>query len=323
MKYKNWTSQEIIYLKENYGKIYPIIIAKKLKRNLSSIYIMANRLNLYSKLRKSSPFKNKTYEEIYGKERANKIKNKQQLIRKDKTWEEIFGIKKSKKLKIERGRKFQKLWENSEYRKSRQKIMKKVWKNPILRIQRSNLSKKMWQNPKYKKMMSKKLSQALKGKPKPYFLGNKNPATREDVKKRIKLAIHRNIKKYSKASKKLWENPEYRKKVTNAIRVGLKQKPTLPEKQMIQIIKLNNLPFNYVGDGKVIFNGFNPDFLSKNPKHIIEVYGEFWHNLPKRIEADKRRIKAYNSLGYKLLVIWSKELENPNKVTEKIMKFML
>lgn len=120
----------------------------------------------------------------------------------------------------------------------------------------------------------------------------------------------------SKAIKKLWQNPEYAK---NQIKV-LQLKPTLPEKQVMQIVKLNKLPFNYTGDGKVILNGLCPDFLSKNPKYIIEINGEYWHRDKNR---ELRKKRAYNSLGYKLLIIWSKKLQNPQKVTEKIINFYL
>jgi very-short-patch-repair endonuclease len=82
------------------------------------------------------------------------------------------------------------------------------------------------------------------------------------------------------------------------------------------------LPFNYTGDGKIMIGGFNPDFLSKNPKHIIEIYGEYHHNLPHNKLKNIVRKRAYNSLGYKLLVIWSKKIiKNPQKVTEKIVNF--
>ena len=129
-------------------------------------------------------------------------------------------------------------------------------------------------------------------------------------------------KNHSEKSKKvmrnkqlnLWRNEEYAKKQIKSFHL----KPTLPEKQVMQIIKLNKLPFNYTGDGKVILGGFCPDFLSKNPKYIIEVNGEYWHRDKKR---ELRKKKAYNLLGYELLVIWSKELQTPQKVTERIINF--
>lgn len=92
------------------------------------------------------------------------------------------------------------------------------------------------------------------------------------------------------------------------------QKPNKPEKILIEIIKSNNLPFNYVGDGSIYFKGknhsFNPDFLSKNPKHIIEVFGDYWHNLHKHSLKDKERLETYSKYGYKTLIIWEHEL-NP------------
>lgn len=100
-----------------------------------------------------------------------------------------------------------------------------------------------------------------------------------------------------------------------------------PERIMMRIIKEHNLPFNYVGNGKITFKGenhsFNPDFLSKNPKHIIEVFGNYWHNLPERKEIDKERLDTYRKYGYKTLVIWSNELKDTVAVISKINKFIL
>ncbi len=102
--------------------------------------------------------------------------------------------------------------------------------------------------------------------------------------------------------------------------------PNKPEKQMIKIIKENNLPFNYTGNGAIWFRGqnhsFNPDFLSKNPKHIIEIFGDYWHNLLRIKKRDIERIGTYKKYGYKTLVIWENELKNPNQVIEKINKFV-
>lgn len=94
---------------------------------------------------------------------------------------------------------------------------------------------------------------------------------------------------------------------------------TKPEKIMKGLIEKNNLPFNYVGNGRIILGGFNPDFLSKNPKHIIEVYGDYWHRNDKN---HNRRINTYSKLGYKTLVIWEHELKNPLEVLSKIKLFI-
>lgn len=35
--------------------------------------------------------------------------------------------------------------------------------------------------------------------------------------------------------------------------------------------------FTFVGDGKVIIGGKNPDFINEKNKKLIEVYGDYWH----------------------------------------------
>jgi hypothetical protein len=132
--------------------------------------------------------------------------------------------------------------------------------------------------------------------------------------------ISKRNKKISLKQKKNWKNPKYRNKVTKRVLQGLKIKPNRPERIMIQIIIRNKFPFVYTGNGKVIINGFNPDFLFQNL--IIEVFGEYHHNLPEVKKRDKRKLRAYSSLGYKTLIIWSNELKEPQKVVEKIRGFL-
>lgn len=93
------------------------------------------------------------------------------------------------------------------------------------------------------------------------------------------------------------------------------------EVNLLKIIERNNLPFNYVGDGKVVLNGFCPDFLSKNPKHIIELFSGY-HKFSGRKERDERRLKAYSLLGYKTLIIWQHELLYEDKIVNKIKAFI-
>jgi len=149
----------------------------------------------------------------------------------------------------------------------------------------------------------------------------KNPETARKVHEKNRVFMKEKMK-----------DPKKREAFVKRIRSGLK-KPTKPERAMMQIIKDNNLPFNYVGNGNIWFKGhskmFNPDFLSKNPKHIIEVFGDYWHNIPKRKSLDVLRLSTYKRYGYKTLVIWESELiqnkkpiKNPTQVIEKINKFV-
>jgi very-short-patch-repair endonuclease len=316
---KKWTKQEIDYLKENYGKIHVFKIAKKLKIKKEKIYKKAMKLQLHSNLKKMkgklSPFKNKTFEEIYGKEKAQRIKAKQKLPRKDKTWEEIFGKEKAKEMKIEQGRKAKKRFQNPAYRKRMSLANIKKWENSNYRKKHSEMMKERWKNPEYKKKVSQKISE-----------GNKGRIVSLKARKNMSLAqagIHRSKKfkiKIGKASKKMWQNPDYRKKVTKAIREGLQQKPTLPEKQIKQICKLNILPFDYIGDGKKYIEGYNPDFIWDYK--IVELFS-FHHTLPERIKSDRRRSQILKKCGFQLLIVWEKQLKkNPQRVTERIVNFI-
>ena len=123
--------------------------------------------------------------------------------------------------------------------------------------------------------------------------------------------------------KKLWRNEEYRNKIVKAILKGLKLSPNKPEKllnKLLQEILFNE--YQFVGDGKVVFGGFCPDFINCNgQKKIIELYGDYWHRLPKIVKKDKGRLITYNRLGYFTLIIWEHELKDLNKLKTKILEF--
>ena len=65
-----------------------------------------------------------------------------------------------------------------------------------------------------------------------------------------------------------------------------------------------------------------PDFVYVNgAKEVIELFGNYWHSAKvadswKRTELGK--IMAYNSIGYKCLVIWESELKDRETVISKI-----
>jgi len=154
-----------------------------------------------------------------------------------------------------------------------------------------------------------------------------------DMKNAKKIEWSKNregkIENMRKINKERYSDPEFLKRYKEA----MNRKPNKPEIMLDTLIKENNLPFNYVGDGQVWIGGFNPDFLSKNPKHIIEVYGDYWHANPniysdltkgqlKQRDKDKRRLEAYSSLGYKTLIIWENELKNPQEVLDRIKRFI-
>jgi hypothetical protein len=73
--------------------------------------------------------------------------------------------------------------------------------------------------------------------------------------------------------------------------------------------------WKYIGDGKVLIEGYSPDFININgKKQIIEMFGDYWHkgqNLQDRID-------LFNKYGYSCIVIWECELADPVLVIQKI-----
>ncbi len=112
--------------------------------------------------------------------------------------------------------------------------------------------------------------------------------------------------------------PETAKKVGSILRIH----PNKPEKIIEDLMKMRDLPYIFVGNGKFAIETFNPDFINCNgQKKIIELFGDYWHNLPKIKERDIRRLIAYSKYGYKTLIIWEHELKDMESVENRIKEF--
>lgn len=100
-------------------------------------------------------------------------------------------------------------------------------------------------------------------------------------------------------------------------------KPNKSEQSLIDLINQAKLPFKYTGDGKLVIGGMVPDFANCNgKKDLLELFGDYYHS-PKVTSANWKRselgrIMAYNSLGYRCLVIWEHELKEAEAVITKI-----
>jgi very-short-patch-repair endonuclease len=94
--------------------------------------------------------------------------------------------------------------------------------------------------------------------------------------------------------------------------------PNKPEKLLIKLLPKS---FKYVGNGSFWINKFNPDFIDLKNKKIIELFGDYWHNLKNNKFRDKLRLKAYKKYGYQVLIIWEHELKNVIKLINKLGDF--
>jgi|SRR3989344_4195350 len=118
---------------------------------------------------------------------------------------------------------------------------------------------------------------------------------------------------------KVNKNPEIMKKRIQSLII----KPNNKESILIELFKTNNLPYKYVGDGKLIIGTKNPDFVDYEQKKIIEFFGDYWHTKKVRCieETEQGRIDYFTNFGYKTLVIWENELKNLQEVLKKVLNF--
>jgi hypothetical protein len=119
------------------------------------------------------------------------------------------------------------------------------------------------------------------------------------------------------ASKKLWENPEFREKcITRSLKALFHNRPTSLEKSFIELIEQHHLPYKYVGDGSMLIGYKNPDFVNVNGiKKCIEVRPREMCPIWSKCSADeyeRRQKEHYKKYGWDCLVIWKEDFNKIN-----------
>lgn len=115
----------------------------------------------------------------------------------------------------------------------------------------------------------------------------------------------------SKTIGKLWENPEHAKKVLRRLR------PNYPEQGFINLCARQGFPYRYIGDGSLLIDRKNPDFVDSTGTKFIEIWGEHWH----QGQNPQDRINFFRSRGYDCLVIMAKELDDEIGLVAKVIQF--
>jgi len=203
----------------------------------------------------------------------------------------------------------------------------------------------------------RKYSETQIGKPRPEkvrkLISMKNkismnkPKTKELQRKRIKEAFSKpeSILKRKKSSKevqnrpyilarksqvmqKQWDDTLGRDKLLKGIAKGLSVHPNRPETVLLNLLQrdYSNM-WKYSGN----VGGKLPDFVNEKEKLIIEMNGCYVHGCSScfpdggmfGIKDDPvKRIEHFKKFDYRTLIIWEHELEDLEKVTEKIKSFI-
>jgi len=150
---------------------------------------------------------------------------------------------------------------------------------------------------------------------------------------------HRSIK-----TKKLWEDPEYAKAVSDGCKKRWEdpeyaakcstwnpgwQGINKPETELLNLLnRLSPNTFKYCGDGTKWINRKNPDFIRVDgkKKQVVELFGDYWHSeevigLDKK-EHQEQRINIFGDVGHDCLIIWEHELKNKKGMIKKLNKFI-
>jgi len=304
---KKWTKKEIRFLKENYISITVEDIANKLNRNKRSIY---NKLHWLGLLKTKFISRSEILKEYYHKNfLLAGIKTATKHNHKGEN-NPMYGKSHSEKTKrlISLMR--------TKFKLSKTKLKKLYYQKNLSTIKISNLYNL---NPETVRFRMKKFGIPRK-KPSEANFGKK--FTEEHKRKISQTRIIKNLSKGDK-------NPMSKPKNVKAWIKSNNIKPNKPEKFLIKLINKHDLPFIYNGNKADLIIGRRiPDFYNKNGKnHIIELFGEVFHNPnksffevpPKRTEDGT--IKYYRKFDYRVLIVWEKELENPDAVLKKIITF--
>lgn len=108
-------------------------------------------------------------------------------------------------------------------------------------------------------------------------------------------------------------------KMITSLRKAQKLSPNKEEQAVIEFLKVNHLPLEFVGDGKLVIDGKIPDFVNLEKHLVVEYNNRFWYtdsNPYYNVKDDSEdRKKFFNQRGWRIYFIWDDEFQsNPQKI---------
>lgn len=188
--------------------------------------------------------------------------------------------------------------------------------------------KEKWKDPEYRRAVMDNLYDK--------FLNNPDRFS-EWIQKQSISSKARYEKYLSEHNGMHWnQTEEGRKKLSDAIKKALDEGkinpsnhfnkgPNKAEKTLIDLFESCNIDLRYVGDGQIWMTAegrhMNPDFINIKNRKIVEYYGGigFFHSLEEIEDRDKK----FRSIGWDHLAIIEGELNDLEKVKNKVINFMM
>jgi len=194
------------------------------------------------------------------------------------------------------------------------------WGMKLSKEAREKISKAQIGN---KKRLGKKHSQKTRELISQKCRGRKQ--SRREIENRAKSLRGRKLPPFSKEWKdkisksvtKLWQNPEYVKKM-------MKSQHRKPSKLEIQFNSITPDIVKYIGNRawwRKLSDGryHNPDFKIIGQRKIVEVFGDYWH----KNDDPQKLINLYKQIGYDCMIFWEHEIyDYPEIVTIKVNNFI-
>lgn len=155
--------------------------------------------------------------------------------------------------------------------------------------------------------------------------GDRNPMKRAEVAQKVSATLKaRHSGVLSENMKQRWRDGKI---PYSWQRAPTSEGPNKAEVQLADILATDAPTFRYVGN-KAFWIGpcpsgkrRNPDFVDSKAKLVILLHGEYWHTKA----AAEEDVKDYEALGWKILIVWYRELRRKNRETlcQRIREFAL
>lgn len=277
----------------------------------------------------SDAIKKKWQDPVYREKMSLAIKKRNA----DPNYRKSIGEKVKALWKNDYGRSRREKMSESSYRDSMSKSLKVKWKDGSYREKMLDYTKRLHSNVDYLGKLRSISSELWRN---------------EQYVEKCRGGIIKSIEKQSELSKDRWKNDEYKNRVVAAIRTRSID-PVWREKflqiinseenrrkramarqrsavgrtivsrpQQIVMDKLNDLGVDFIPEYQIGFYNFDIFIPSRNI--LIEVQGDYWHNLEKTKKNDRGKSTYINRYfqDYKLKYIWEHEIKCVGKVEEQL-----